>query len=190
MLNYFVDLKNVPKINCNLSLLKSRVNIDPDQYVHKVLHNENHIWLSKEFEEWLSKFGMLVRRCDIFHTNPNRYLRWHIDVFPPRDYVKINWVYEKGISHIIWGKLIGEQPTKPTITPFGRQHLGFDDDVIQPVVKHILVGPTLFNAGVPHRVDNRKDTNRWCLSAVLNYKDSQKNVLWKDAVELFRDYSV
>lgn len=190
MYSHFADLKNVPKINCDINLLKSRFDTSPDEYFHKFFHNENAIWLSAEFEDWLLSFGIFVKRCDILHTNRNRLLRWHTDMNPPLEIAKINWVFEEGVSYIEWGDLTGEIPKESTLGAFGKKYLWFEDEMIKTSVTHRVIGPTLFNPGIPHRVDNRKDTDRWCLSAILWYEDRQRNVLWQDAVHRLKNHLI
>ena len=188
MYKYFADLKNVPKINCDLNLLKSRFPTSPDEYFHKFFNGENTLWLSRDFEDWLLSFGIFVIRCDILHTNRNRLLRWHTDTNPPLEITKINWVFEEGISYIEWGDIIGDIPTESTPGAFGKNYLGFSDEIVKTSAVHRVVGPTLFNAGIPHRVDNRKDTDRWCLSAILWYRYTTKNVLWHDALDRLKNH--
>lgn len=175
-------------INSSLNLLRSRFNLGGDQYFHQVFDHENDIWLSDEFENWLSQFGMHIQRLEIFHTEANRITGWHTDMNPPRDWVKINWVYEEGISHMEWAELNSTLPliSRPSIA--GTSYVRFAPDTTSTVCRYNLIGPTLINAGRPHRIDNSKDTDRWCLSAIPLHTYRQCRVLWQDAVEIFRDY--
>lgn len=185
---FYKNLKNVPEIKCNIELLQSRFSLKPHQYFHKVFDHENSIWLSAEFESWLSQFGLHIQRLEIFHTEPNRITGWHTDMNPPTDWVKINWVYEDGISHMEWAELnvTGPLISRPSIA--GTSYVRFEPETTTAVCRHNLVGPTLINAGLPHRIDNSKDTDRWCLSAIPWHTDKQCRVLWEDAVEIFKDY--
>ena len=185
---FFLDLKTSKEIKCNIDLLKSRFNLNSHQYFHRVFDHENHIWLSPEFEQWLSQFGLHIQRLEIFHTEPNRITGWHTDMNPPTDWVKINWVYEEGVSHMEWADLNVSGPLKSLPSVAGTSYVRFEPETTITVCRHDLVGPTLINVGRPHRIDNSKNTDRWCLSAIPWHTDRQCRVLWQDAVEIFRDY--
>ena len=187
---FFLDLKTSKEIKCNIDLLKSRFNLNSHQYFHRVFDHENHIWLSPEFEQWLSQFGLHIQRLEIFHTEPNRITGWHTDMNPPTDWVKINWVYEEGVSHMEWADLNVSGPLKSLPCVAGTSYVRFEPETTITVCRHDLVGPTLINVGRPHRIDNSKNTDRWCLSVIPWHTDRQCRVLWKDAVELFRDYLI
>jgi len=187
---FYHDLKTVPVIKCNIESLKSRFDLKPFQYFHKVFDHENHIWLSTEFEQWLSQFGLHIQRLEIFHTEPNRITGWHTDMNPPTDWVKINWVYENGVSYMEWADLNIKGPliSRPSVA--GTSYVRFEPETTEMVCRHNLIGPTLINAGRPHRIDNSKNTDRWCLSAIPWYTDKKCRVLWQDAIEIFRDHLI
>ena len=187
---FFHDLKNIPDIKCNIDLLKSRFNLRPDQYFHRVFDYENHIWLSEEFENWLEQFGLHVQRLEIFHTEANRITGWHTDMNPPTDWIKINWVYEEGVSHMEWAELTVSGPLKSLPSVAGTSYVRFEPETTETACRHNLKGPTLINAGRPHRIDNSKPSDRWALSTILWHTDKQCRVLWQDAVEIFKDQLV
>lgn len=186
---FFADLKNVPKINCNLDLLKSRFNLTADQYLHKAFDFENHIWLSAEFEGWLKQFGLHIQRLEIFHTERYRTTGWHTDMNPPTDWVKINWVYEEGVSQMEWAELNITEPliSRPSAAGTGI-YVRFDPATTEKICEYNLQGPTLINAGKPHRINNQKNTDRWCLSTIPHHTDRRCRVLWNEAVEIFKDH--
>lgn len=171
-----------------MDLFKSRFDLGPKDYRHEVFDDEHDVWLSKEFANWLKNFNLHVPRFEIFHTETDRFTGWHTDMNPPRDWVKINWVYEEGISHMEWAELNSNEPliSRPSIA--GTSYVRFAPETTSTVCRHNLIGPTLINAGRPHRIDNSKDTDRWCLSAIPWHTDRQCRVLWQDAVEIFRDH--
>jgi len=185
---FFRDLKIDIPINCNIDLLKQRFNLRADQYFHKVFDHENHIWLSNEFEKWLKSLGLYIPRLEIFHTESNRITGWHIDMNPPQNWIKINWVYEEGISHMEWAELNINIPliSRPSVA--GTSYVRFEPETTKMICRHNLKGPTLINAGLPHRIDNDKSTDRWCLSTIPWYIDRRCRVLWEDAIEIFKDY--
>lgn len=187
---FYCDLQNVPDIQCNIDLLKFRFNLGTNQYFHKVFDHENHIWLSTEFENWLKQFGLHIQRLEIFHTESNRITGWHTDMNPPTDWVKLNWVYEEGISYMEWAELdiSGPLVSRPSVA--GTSYVRFEPETTKMACRYNLQGPTLINAGRPHRVNNNKSTDRWALSTIPWHTDKQCRVLWKDAVEIFKDYLV
>jgi hypothetical protein len=187
---FFRDFKIKIPINCNTTLLKSKFPVDENTYGHWTSDKENHIWLSEEFEDWLRGLNLHIQRCEIFHTESNRVTGWHIDMNPPRDWVKINWVFEEGTSSMEWSELDPGHPLITKVSVAGTNYVSFDPKKTETKAKKILIGPTLINAGQPHRVDNRKNTDRWCLSTIPWHSDKQCRVLWKDAVNIFQDYLI
>lgn len=185
---FYRDLNIPPKINCTVELLNSRFPIDQYTYLHKIFDQENHIWLGEDFESWLSSFDLIVKRIEIFHTESNRITGWHTDMNPPIDWVKINWVFEKGISHMEWVDFDEIENLKLKKTIAGTSYLRLEDENINPVSRHRLVGPTLINAGKFHRIDNSKNTDRWCLSAIVWNQTENRRVSWDEAIKLFKEY--
>lgn len=185
---FYRNLINVPKIPCDLNLLSARFNLRPDQYFHKVFDYENHIWLSSEFETWLKSLGLHIQRLEIFHTEHDRITGWHTDMNPPTDWVKINWVYEEGVSHMEWADLNIDGPLISLPSVAGTSYVRFEPEKTKTACRYNLKGPTLINSGRPHRIDNSKSTDRWCLSAIPWHTDRQCRVLWNEAVEIFKDY--
>jgi hypothetical protein len=107
---------------------------------------------------------------------------------PPQDWIKINWVYEKGISHMEWGNLNIQSAQTSTISAGGTSYVKFVPNEVTAVCRHSLQGPTLINSGIPHRIDNTKSTDRWCLSAIPWYSYKRARISWNDAVQIFNDY--
>jgi hypothetical protein len=187
-LMFYYDLKNIPGIRCNLELLESRFNIGVNQYFHKVFDHENHIWLSEKFEDWLKSLGLHIQRLEIFHTEANRITGWHIDMNPPKDWIKINWIFEKGYSYMEWADLNIKEPLISLPSIAGTSYVRFEEESTKMVCRYNLKGPTLINVGRPHRINNSKSTDRWCLSTIPWYTDKQCRVLWQDAIQIFKDY--
>lgn len=172
-----------------MDLFQSRFDLGPKDYRHEAFDDEHDVWLSKEFVNWLKNFNLHVPRFEIFHTETDRFTGWHTDMNPPKDWVKINWVYEEGISHMEWAELNSTEPLISRPNAAGTNiYVRFDPDTTKTVCRFNLIGPTLINAGRPHRIDNSKDTDRWCLSAIPWHTDRLCRVLWQDAVEIFRDH--
>jgi len=185
---FYRDLEIPLKINCSIDLLRTRFPLDPHTYLHKTFENENLFWLSLDLEEWLRSFNLHVQKLEIFHTEANRITGWHIDMNPPKNWVKINWVYEEGISHMEWADLGEHKELKTLKSVAGTPYVRFDQSTTNTKCRHNLKGPTLINAGQPHRIDNSKSTDRWCLSAIIWHSKKRQRVLWDDAVEIFKDY--
>ncbi len=185
---FFQDLKLDISIKCSQDLLESRFKLNPYQYFHITFDDENQIWLSENFEIWLRQFGLYIQRLEIFHTQPNKITGWHIDMNPPQDWIKINWIYETGISHMEWADLEIDTPLISKISTAGTSYVQFEPNVIRPICRHSFKGPTLINSGKPHRIDNNKMTDRWCLSVIPWYINNRRRVLWQDALEIFKDY--
>lgn len=182
------DLAIPVGINCSIDVLTDRFPIDKNTYLHKIFNNENHIWLSEEFELWLKTLNLYVPRVEIFHTEADRITGWHIDMIPPSDWVKINWVYEDGVSYMEYANLDKTAELNVKRSVAGTPYVRFEPETTNTAFRYNLKGPTLINAGQPHRVYNKKETDRWCLSAIIWHTDKQSRVLWDDAVEIFKDY--
>lgn len=187
---FYKDFNNIPKINCNIDLIRSRFDLKESEYFHTIFDKENHIWLSSEFENWLAKFDLFVKRIELFHTEPNRITGWHIDMNPPRDWIKINWVYENGTSFMEWGQKNTNDVLSNQITMAGTSYVRFESEAVDRKCRHKLIGPTLINAGRPHRIDNNKSSDRWCISTIILKKKELSRLSWIDALHIFRDYLI
>ena len=86
-----------------------------------------------------------------------------------------------------WAELNVTGPLVSLPSVAGTSYVRFEPETTKMVCRHVLKGPTLINAGRPHRIDNIKLTDRWCLSAIIWHSDKMCRVLWKDAIEIFKD---
>lgn len=186
---YYVDLDLPHQVNCNLEFLKSNCKISPIQrHWNKFGPRQIEYMLSRDLLDWFDSVGVSIPTVEVFFTKPNATAPWHIDMSPPQDHIKINWVWEEGTegtSYMEYSEIdadLARKNTKKTIV--GTEYILLDDSTV-PVDRINLRGPTMINAGRPHRAHNLKPSGRWCLSTIPKYKGTDVRILWDDALKIF-----
>lgn len=187
---FYFDLKYDQKISCDLESLKKKFPILESEYYHWIRDDMNSDLLGFDFINWLNQFGLIIRRIEIFHTDPMKVTGWHTDMNPPASFTKINWVFEDGISYMEWADLDNSQMLTSKKTMANTTYVSFDPEKTRAIERKHLVGPTLINVGYPHRIINQKETERWCVSCILWDKEKNQRVLWEDALRIFKDFIV
>jgi hypothetical protein len=183
---------NIPNDPFNKQSLMDRVR---DNDMHKVRMWKH--WSYKdpvfkpEFHAWLDSLGCYVANAEVFYIPAGEQLVWHLDMWPPQDHVKINFVWNAPNHTMQWGKCIN--PAKQidiAWTPMNTHYVSFEPEEIELVeqTKVREENPILVNVGVPHKVINRSDVARWCLCIVPHY--DKKRILFEDAVKIFSEYVV
>lgn len=138
---------------------------------------------------FFSKFNYKIINVELFYTPPNGELVWHIDMNPPEEFMKINFVWGADSHLMLWGELKNNDRTYQTSkTKVDTQYIRLDDsDVI--VKEGISIDkPAIVNVGKPHKILNYSEVGRWCLSIILTYCDQR--IMFKDAVYTLNEYVV
>lgn len=158
--------------------------------VHKNYHWNGLVdVLNNEAHNFFSKFNYQVSNVELFYTPPGGILEWHIDMNPPEDFMKINFVWGSESHCMCWGEL--KNPSKhyeTSITRVSSQYIKLTGlDVFLKKTLFINV-PTLVNVGKPHKIYNYGENGRWCLSIILCHQG--KRIMFADAVNKLSEYVV
>lgn len=145
--------------------------------------------LTTEFLSWLKSMKINVYRIELFQTGINSTSDWHSDMYPLKEFAKLNWVYEEGVSYFEYGKIPENFQPKELSNRLNTPYCPFPKNT-ELAYRTNLKGPALINAGIPHRVCNMKNTVRWAISIIPFHSDTNTRVLWDDALEIFKDYIV
>lgn len=148
--------------------------------------HRTHI-ITPEFHEMLSRIGCEVLEAEVFYTAPYSALPWHIDMNPPADNAKLNFVWGNTDHKMNFGEVRDFTALHETsTTKAGSQYVEFAPHQISPKISVCLNQPTLINSGKPHNIVNWSPDGRWCLSVIITQRGSR--ILFNDAVTLFSEY--
>jgi len=146
---------------------------------------------SNPFHQLLDNLSCYVANAEIFYIPSNKQLEWHIDMYPPMDFVKINFVWNSDNHSMMWGKCINEdKKISISLTQMDTEYVKYEDKEIKPLesVKISEKFPALVNVGIPHKVVNISPLPRWCFSIVPHHNN--KRILFDDALKIFKNYIV
>lgn len=97
------------------------------------------------------------------------------------DYVKINWVYCEGESHMNWYEVkenVPQPDIETTVTNTG--YIPWRADQVEKVAIDELKFPSLVQSGCPHNVENGSK-HRLCISAVIRYISTNNRITMEEA---------
>lgn len=158
--------------------------VDPNKWNHYYLPIED---LSLEFKKWVDSLGFFIRYSEIFYTKPMGSLFIHSDHLDPPDSCKINWVYDQGPTFMRWYKVKDGAELKLKENTIGGFYYACDsDDDYELVEVHRMGKGTLVNVGAPHDVINHTTHPRWCVSIVLQLKDSKTRIGYSDMKKILK----
>jgi len=155
--------KNLTKLKIDPIPLESHKNFkNPMEIIDVNLYNPDLVKFLKEVDiyifEMYSFFSMPYFR-QFIHTDGNR-----------GDFVRINWAYCKGISHMCWYEPKEDitQNIKAGYTGVARPYLKWNLNQVNMVASDEIKFPTLVQLGTPHNVFNG-DHERLCISVGLKF---------------------
>jgi len=145
--------------------------------------------IDPKFIHFLNEHNLTVSHAELFYTPPDKTLFIHIDWHQYSNNCKINWIFGGENSLMKWWEL--KDPNAPLtyrLTDIGTRYLYFNESDCNEIASAVIGQPSLVNVGVPHSVDNRGCSARWCLSYVI-WDLNKNNVLqWDDALVKFSKY--
>ncbi len=139
---------------------------------------------------FLWDLGISIFHSEVFYTSPGRFTTVHVDGPDLDDHCKINWVYGAPGSRMVWyEEAPGSSGPRSMRTAIGSSYLAYDADTCNPIFHAEIGQPSLVNAGFPHNVHNDTNEQRWCVSLVLKYANTERHfVPWDHAVEIFAPF--
>ncbi len=147
----------------------------------------------QQLETWLNSLGLRIGFSEVFRKQPGYNVTdtIHADGRTLDNHVKINWIVNPGASTMSWYKIKPNCNHNETVTNIGTPYLSAKQEDCDLIIRENLITapnrPALVNAGQLHGVENL-NTDRYCYSFMLQYKNSFKKVPWDSAVEIFKDY--
>jgi len=150
-------------------------------------HLENYF--ASEIRDLLSTFNYRLINAELFYTAPFDRLPWHVDMNPPEDFIKINFVWGSKLHVMQWGELKNPDiPMETLRTEVESQYAKFHPSQIDPRASITIDKPILVNVGRPHRVVNLSQDGRWCFCMILTCND--RRIFFDDAVKTLNEYVV
>jgi hypothetical protein len=186
MLSNYYRYLNLPEDSFDKNKLSSDVSIDLDKNRNKHWNRLDN-YFTNDIKEWLLKFNYTLTNAELFYTAPFGQLPWHIDMNPPENFVKINFVWGSKNHLMEWGELKNANISIDTFrTEVGSQYSKFTQDQIDSKIAITITKPILVNVGKPHRVVNLSREGRWCFCMILTCND--RRIFFNDAVNTLNEY--
>jgi hypothetical protein len=139
--------------------------------------------------EWVGDLDCEIANIELFYTIPQCLERmFHIDMDPPRDFVKINFVWGSQDHIMQWGDPVDSRARPTAKTVVGTSYISYHDTEIAITESVKVEKPILVNVGKPHRVLNYSDQGRWCLCLIPRHRQTGDRILFDQALEVFKDY--
>lgn len=190
--NPYYRLLNIPLECCDFKSLEFELSQGKTLYRND--HWKKPNWSYKtpvifnSYQDWLwNCFECELANIEVFYTAPNSIRPWHIDMNPPADYVKINYIWgDTDGSEMQFGEPITDKTLVTEKTSVGTPYVPYSTNEVEFKTSIHITKPILANIGRPHRVVNHSSTGRWCLCLVL-WKDKNR-LLFPQALELFNEY--
>lgn len=143
--------------------------------------------ITDDFHKLLNSINCEVLEAEVFYTAPYSVLPWHIDMNPPVDNVKLNFVWGSSNHKMNFGEIRDASALELTsTTAAGSQYVEFKPNQVIFKESIQLSQPALINSGRPHNIVNWSPNGRWCLSVILTH--NKKRILFNDALKLFSEY--
>ncbi len=121
----------------------------------------------------------------IFNTPPHGRCSIHVDGYTMHQQWGINWVWGSEDHSMSWwmpkDKKIDFNKAKQTNA--GTPYMFWDEEETNFLQSVKITRPTLLKTGVPHKVENFTDQDRWALSVRPINPSS-----WTHALNIFNDY--
>jgi hypothetical protein len=138
------------------------------------LHKEN---INPVLVEYLLSKGLFITHSEIFYSHPGFNGLIHIDGVKPDDETnwpdrcKLNFSIGSKDATITWYDMVGQKRFKSAPTMISTNFLKFEPEDCIEITTAKLPNWHLFQAGVPHAVNNRTSYPRWCISFVLSDRE-------------------
>jgi len=145
-------------------------------------------YYNSQSREFFKKFDYELINAELFYTPPSGRLKWHIDMNPPEDFIKINFVWGSNNHIMEWGELKKNSSMITRKTEVDSQYVSLSENDIISMKKIKIEKSALVNVGRPHRIINYSIEPRWCLCTILSYKS--KRIIFDQAISDLSEYVV
>jgi hypothetical protein len=177
---------NYKELNLSVSPLRSDFQFPKDTgNSHITLKIDVEKSLNPDLIKFFNDLGLNIKAM-IFRTPPHNKCSIHVDGFLTHQQWGVNWVW--GNDHLMsWWK-----PNSPKLklenfkkTNAKTPYLFWDDDDVTLLESVKITKPVIIKTGVPHRVENFSDSDRWCLTVRPVVPSN-----WDVALKTFKEYII
>lgn len=188
-------LLNIMQVNIDMNRYHQKLNIPvmfypqfPSNPITAVLpYNKSQI--NQELIDWLSIMSVGIKHCEVFYLSPDSQSNHviHLDGQHFDNHAKLNFAYCDTTAVMNWFTLKEDVVLETKVTPIGTKYIEALEDQCILVHQAIIGRPSLINAGQLHSVSTVVSP-RYCFSFVLSDINTNKYLIWDNAVEIFKDY--
>jgi hypothetical protein len=151
--------------------------------------NKLNFYFNKKSIDFFNKFNYNLVNAELFYTPPYGQLPWHIDMYPPRDNIKINFIWGSDNHKMEWGEIKNlHEITGIKKTEVGTDYIGFKTSDIKTIDSVKINFAAIVNVGIPHRIINYSNKPRWCFCAIL--ENNYIRVLFDQALTDLKEYII
>lgn len=158
-------------------------NYEPSDFYQKI-HDYTNVYVSMLHHE----LGLITKHVDLIYTEPGGKVPVHVDGPELDDHVKINktWGPKEGV--IRWWSP-KEYFTHQLDNSYNQTLVAREED--SEFLYEVNTNHTsLINVGKFHSTYNPTNQGRWTLSFIPGKKNTNENVSWDEALEIYKDYIV
>ena len=146
-------------------------------------------YFNSQSRKFFKKFDYELINAELFYTPPLGQLKWHIDMHPPEDFIKINFVWGSTNHLMEWGESkISSSDMIVSKTEVDTQYVLLNSRDVTDIISVEIKDCALVNIGRPHRVRNFSSHPRWCLCAILTHRS--KRITFESAAATLNEYVV
>lgn len=186
MLKNFYELPTIPLPIADQQFLENRYNFDNIKRGHWIESENLTNFLGEDIIRYLTDKNLTVPKIEIFYTAPYYTTNWHIDINPPVNLAKLNWVFCRGVNFMQWGNTdIDSSDLQSSTNCAGTSYLNCNNKISNVSDQCHIKNAAIVNIGVPHRVINASPYKRWCVSAILWQIFPRSRLSWEDALTIF-----
>jgi len=182
----FHEINKFPKIKVDVNFLEQKYPFSDKKRGHWIESGNLIEFLGEETITWLESKNLIVSKIEIFYTAPMFTTAWHVDMNPPQDLAKLNFVYCEGINYMQWG-IVDEniEDLSYQTNSVGTMFLNCDNKISTITDQCHIKKSALVNVGKPHRIVNQSNHNRWCVSLLLWKANPRERLTFHESLNIF-----
>ena len=152
---------------------------------HYTINNE---LLSDDIVNFFTSNGLAIKFIEVFYRPAGVNSSIHIDTQEPGDYVKLNWVFGGEGSTMCWYDIKENCKGTPQQTSISTYAIHYSPDDVTLLHSQTVGQPTLVQVGIPHSIDNKNLTERFCVSIIFGHAAQLGRPTFNSVYEIFKNY--
>lgn len=156
-------------------------NYPPDEFYKKI-----HDYYDEKMYKFHEYLGLYVKHVDLIYTEPGSKIPMHVDGPMIDDHVKINktWGPDEGVMRW-WNPK--NYFTHQLDNSYYKTLVAYEEE--SELLFEVNTNKTsLVNVGRFHTTYNPSSQGRWTLSFIPAKKSNKENVVWHEALEIYKEY--